>query len=297
MGELPNMRFSRPIQDIIKQRYSCRTYLLKAIDQARRYNLEQSVHERTVGPFNTSARFCLVSSTDEEMTSLRELGTYGFIKNPAGFIIGAVKDSPYSLEDYGYMTEEIILKATDLGLGTCWLGGTFKRSSFSRAISLRDDEAIPAVVSVGYADNKRFFESVVRGISRADTRMHWNDIFFKDAFSIPLDEDEAGKYSLPLEMLRRAPSASNKQPWRIIKQTKDNTYNFYLQRTKGYYQRYKSLINIGDLQRVDMGIAMCHFQHSAVELGLVGKWERNDPGIRVPDSDCMYIVSWKEGGK
>ena len=44
------------------------------------------------------------------------------------------------------------------------------------------------------------------------------------------------------------------------------------------------------LQNVDMGIAMCHFDLSARELGFTGEWNVNDPQIK---SDGMeYVVSW-----
>ena len=45
--------------------------------------------------------------------------------------------------------ECLILTATDMGLGTCWLGGFFTRGSFSRRVGLKDEERIPAVASVG----------------------------------------------------------------------------------------------------------------------------------------------------
>ena len=38
----------------------------------------------------------------------------------------------------------------------------------------------------------------------------------KNSFAEPLTEEEAGDYQFPLEMLRLAPSAVNKQPWRVV---------------------------------------------------------------------------------
>jgi nitroreductase len=61
---------------------------------------------------------------------LKGLGTYGFIKGATGFIMGTVGHSEKNLEDYGYVMERAILFATDIGLGTCWFGGTFTRSRF-----------------------------------------------------------------------------------------------------------------------------------------------------------------------
>ena len=46
--------------------------------------------------------------------------------------------------------EKAILYATGLGLGSCWLGGTFRRSRFAERISARSDEIVPAVASLGY---------------------------------------------------------------------------------------------------------------------------------------------------
>jgi len=37
-----------------------------------------------------------------------------------------------NLEDFGYLMEEAILFATGLGLGTCWLGGSFTKSGLPK---------------------------------------------------------------------------------------------------------------------------------------------------------------------
>jgi hypothetical protein len=47
------------------------------------------------------------------------------------------------------------------------------------------------------------------------------------------------------------------------------------------------------LQNVDMGIAMCHFELAAAELGLAGSWNLRDPEL--PSGDREYIVSWTAG--
>jgi hypothetical protein len=83
-----------------------------------------------------------------------------------------------------------------------------------------------------------------------------------------------------------APSASNKQPWRIIKGKDQNAFHFYLKRTPGYENIIKDI----KLQNVDMGIAMCHFELSAEELGLKGDWSVTDPQIK--PNGMEYIVSW-----
>ncbi len=107
----------------------------------------------TNGPLGTKSRFAFITNATKDQEALRWLITYG-LKNPMGFIIGAVENAQHSLEDFGYLMEKNILMATDLGLGTCWLGGTFNSSRFSRKIALLDNEILPAVTPVGYAVQK-----------------------------------------------------------------------------------------------------------------------------------------------
>ena len=55
-----------------------------------------------------------------------------------------------------------------------------------------------------------------------------------------------------LDMVRWAPSAINKQPWRIVH--RDGAYHFYEKKDRGY-----SSDATGDMQKIDVGIALCHF--------------------------------------
>jgi hypothetical protein len=210
------------------------------------------------------------------------------IKNPMGFIIGAVENAPRSLEDFGYLMEKNILKATDLGLGTCWLGGTFSSSRFAQKIALQKNEVLPAVTPAGYAVPKiNVIDSVIRDSVGASNRKPWSLLFFKD--DKPLSIEEAGHYATPLEMVRLAPSANNFQPWRIIKESKTNIFHFYLKRMPGLRQL---LFMKSDLQRVDIGIAMCHFALAVEEEGLSGAWTINDPRLGSMADKLDYIVTW-----
>lgn len=220
------------------------------------------------------------------------LGTYGFIQGATGFIIGALDAGEKNLEDYGYQMEEIILFATSLNLGTCWLGGSFTRSSFARKINAADEALIPAVMSIGeIADVEEARNGLLRRQINADQRLPWEQLFFNQNFATPLNQAEAGKYATPLEMVRLGPSASNRQPWRVIKD--GSAWHFYLRRTQGYREGSQARFpGIADMQRLDMGIAMSHFELTARALGLPGKWFNAAPGIAKPDDLTEYLVSW-----
>lgn len=286
------MKLNHPIIRVIQQRYSCRTYQKKKIEQGNHQKLSDFASLTQNGPLGSRSRFELIASMDGDSNALRGLGTYGFIKDASGYIVGATKNELKSLEDFGYLMEKIILYATDLGLGTCWLGGSFTRSRFAKKISARDDEIIPAVTSVGYISGRpRRFDKFIRQEANADRRRPWDWLFFDRDFGNPLAEQAADEYAVPLEMVRLGPSASNLQPWRIIKD--GNTWHFYLHRKLGYRDSSAAkFLKTADLQRVDMGIAMCHFELTAKELELDGRWTVDDPGIQKPDPLIEYTVSW-----
>jgi nitroreductase len=285
------------IQDIIRERYSVRIYRKEPIAEETRAALLARLNGLRTGPLGSSTRFELVAATEKERASLRGLGTYGFIKDASGFIIGAVEEADHALEDYGYMMEKAILEATALGLGTCWLGGSFTKSSFARKVSKRDHEIIPAVVATGYATPEGREKDIFRRGARSDRRQPWESLFFDGSFSTPLSSDEGvGGYAQALDMVRIAPSASNKQPWRVVRD--GNRWHFYCQRTPGYGKGSWTfiLLRLADLQRLDVGIAMCHFELTAGELGLNGAWRIADPGLVPVDEMTLYIATWEEGG-
>ncbi len=146
------------ITDLIRQRYSVRRYQNTPIEAATQAELQARLEAIQKGPLGTPVRFKLVAAAAGDSQSLRGLGTYGFIKNPTGFIVGrgagertcgrkrTCGAKEHALEDFGYAMEQAILEATALGLGTCWLGGSFTQSSFAKRMDKRADEIVPAVM-------------------------------------------------------------------------------------------------------------------------------------------------------
>jgi nitroreductase len=278
--------FSRPVTDLIEARSSWRSYDLQPLEEGLRQKIQEYLAEKTRGPFGHKTRFLLIETDKTSLELPVRLGTYGFVKNARSFIAGAVTSGPRHWEDYGYQLEEIILKMTDLGLGTCWLGGTFKRGEFGKILGVLKDEIIPAVTPVGYrTEGRSMRDRVIRWGAKSHSRKPWETFFFDKDFGTPLTVSEAGEYAHVLEMIRLAPSASNKQPWRFVRLGGD--LHLYLQRTPNYSGFGHSL----DLQRVDIGIAMCHLELSAREAGLAGRWESDPPEISLP-KHAEYIVTW-----
>jgi len=285
-------QYSKPVVDLIQQRFSCRTYRNDVLEDDIQSRLGEFAAAAARGPLGHEARFELVAASDQDPKRLRSLGTYGFIQGASAYLVGAMDKNAFNPEDYGYLLEQIILYATDLGLGTCWLGGTFTKSSFARKIATQDNEVVPAVSAVGYiAEKPRRIETWLKNRRGTKRRLPWSHLFFDEDFSTPLDIEALNGFSSVLEMVRLAPSASNRQPWRVIKRA--DQWHIYLQRTPGYRDNLLSrLTTVADLQRMDMGIAMSHFELTVLELGLTGSWVIQDPQIALPDAFTEYTVSW-----
>jgi len=93
-------------------------------------------------------------------------------------------------------------------------------------------------------------------------------------------------------MVRLGPSASNRQPWRLVRAAGGDGYHLFIRRTRAYKGLFSARGQ--DLQRLDMGIAMCHFELTAREAGLAGRWAVPPaaPDIGALPERTEYIASW-----
>ncbi|MFO8011240.1 MAG: nitroreductase family protein [Dehalococcoidia bacterium] len=272
--------------EAVRRRVSVRTYAEQPVEREKQDRLIELMRNTETGVFGNRVRFELVDLSEMEKAELSGLGTYGFINGARMYLVSAVADKARAMEDVGYCFEKLILELTTMGLGTCWLGGTFKRAGFARRIDIAPEEVCPAVSPVGYPAKRRTMrERAIRRLAKAGTRKPWSDLFYH--VDEPLTQDSAGAYSTALECVRLGPSASNNQPWRIFKERGADVFHFCLKRTAGYDKVFKGV----DLQLIDMGIAMSHFELASLELGLSGGWEAADPGTGF--GNLEYIVTWK----
>lgn len=238
---------------------------------------------KLTNPFGENVQIHLIEK--DTVPNGEKLGTYVVIKGAKTFLGVSVKNSEYGLVAAGYQFENLILYATDMGLATVWLAATFSRDQFAAAMDIKEDELFPAISPIGYAASKKSItESLMRKTMKSDKRKPWEEIFFLDSFKNPLAKEEANEYSNPLEMLRLAPSATNAQPWRVVK--KQGSYHFF--------ETHKSNTSEEEImiKKVDLGIALSHFHQTVLEHGLTGNFEKqSDLKIDITDN-TNYIISW-----
>ncbi len=273
--------------EAINKRVSVRTYANRPLEDSLKEKLKSLASGQSPGPFGNAVRFAFVDLTEQDKTEVGKLGTYGVIRGARLYVAGVTADTRGGMIDLGYCMEKVIVEITALGLGTCWLGGTFNRAGFARRIGISRNEVIPAITPVGYPATRRsVVEKVMRRAVGADNRRPWRRLFFEDDAKTPLTKETAGYYAPAFACLRLAPSATNRQPWRVIRAADGGSFHFYVERTPGYGQ----MMRAADLQLVDMGIAMSHFELAARESGLNGSWSNNDVGVS--RAGWEYVMSW-----
>ena len=276
-----NINFS--IEETVKKRYSVRNYKKQEVESNLKKEIEDFVASLE-NPFEKKVNFHFLESKDVE--NQQKLGTYGVIIGAEQYIGTTIQLEPMALEALGYEMEAVVLYLAHLGLGTCWLGGTFNRKGFANAMNIGENEKFPIVTPYGYpAPQKHLKETVMRKMIHADQRKEWNQLFYYHDFQTALTKEEAKALAFPLEMVRLGPSASNKQPWRIVQS--DQTCHFYEYKEPNYSNRFAY-----DIQRVDMGIAAAHFDFAVKEKKMQGHFNTEcKPNIALPEN-VEYVFSW-----
>ncbi len=283
----------------IKARTSVRTFDGMALTSEEESAIRSAFAEAVPGPFGAAPRFLLASRDAIEDEAARatsvkggvRIGTYGMIVGPRSFIAGVVAKRPFACVDFGYCLEGIVLRATELGLGTCWIGGAFGRGAIARALNAGKDEFVPATTPVGHPAGKPTLQDrLVRGSARAGTRKDADKLFFElgDGGKL-LPSRQAGVWAEVLEAVRIGPSASNKQPWRlVVDRRKGEALHLLMHEDKNY----NNMLGDVKLQEIDMGIAMRHVEVAARSLGLIGAWTRQGSDPMELEEPRKYISTF-----
>ncbi len=262
--------------DLIKERRSVRTFSGKPLSKEDAAGI-LAFAEKAGNPYGLHIDWVLL---DTKTTGLKT----PVIVGEDTYIAGKMKRTPHAEEAFGYSFEKTVLFAQSIGVGTTWIAGTMDRDSFEKAVFLAADEVMPCISPLGYPSDKMSVkETIMRKGVKADRRRDFQELFFDGSFDSPLSADKSGKWKNALEAVRLAPSAVNKQPWRAV--ICGDTVHFYEKRSKSRNE------GEWDIQKIDMGIALCHFESVCADEGLTVKFRTEDPGFAA-DENTVYIASY-----
>lgn len=260
------------IETLVRERRSVRTFKDGSLTEQNKEKL-CAFMDNVENPYALPVKFKMLNRMSCPVVVGTEL-----------YVGGKMKKAPHMNEAFGYSFEKVVLYAQSLGIGTVWIGGTMNRGNFEKAMELETDEVMPCVSPVGYPAKKMSLrESMMRKGVKADERMAFEELFFYDSYEQPLTKEKAGKLYLPLEMVRLAPSAVNRQPWRVV--VKEDGVHFFLRRSKGFGGGEI------DMQKMDLGIALCHFDLAVKELGIPMRFALEVLGMEDGDG-TEYIASY-----
>ncbi|TRZ95213.1 nitroreductase family protein [bacterium] len=159
--------------EVLKKRRSIRSYKDKPIAKAI---LEQIIDTARYAPTARNLQpweFVVVTLSDtlKKISDLTDNGK--FIGQAKACIAVFCQDTKYYLEDGCAATVNILLAATALGLGSCWVAGD-KKPYCSQIIELLDVPAsfkLVSLVALGYLEPSDSFQEAAK--KNPNQLMHW----------------------------------------------------------------------------------------------------------------------------
>ncbi|MCF7893626.1 MAG: nitroreductase family protein [Candidatus Omnitrophica bacterium] len=136
----------------VKKRISIREYSDEKIEPEKLKNIIDAARLAPTARGEEPWEFIVVT----EKKSLEELGEitdHGkFLKGASAGIVVVAKDTKYYLEDGSAATENILLAAASMGIGSCWIAGDKKpyEVDICKYLGVPDSYKLVSLVSLGY---------------------------------------------------------------------------------------------------------------------------------------------------
>lgn len=136
------------IEEAIKNRHAVRAYKDAPIAQ----DIVKRLREEVTACNNESGLHLQLVTNDKEAFNCL-MARYGNFKNVANyFVLVGHKNDPQLDRKCGYYGERLVLLAQQLGLNTCWVSTSFKKSK--EHMQINEGEKIACVIAVGYGETQ-----------------------------------------------------------------------------------------------------------------------------------------------
>ncbi|MDE6117882.1 MAG: nitroreductase family protein [Duncaniella sp.] len=258
------------IIEAIKERRSVRSFNGAPLSETEKEKLTNAIKEVT----DLFGGKVTIRLKEFDMKDGYKPSTYGMIKGATDFFLLGIGSDEAAALSAGFCFEQVVLKAWQLGLGTCWIAATFKGSEFDVGQKWPDGEKLTVICPVGVPSKQSMMEKITRLSLGSKNRKPFDELFFDRNFKTPLSPES--RFGLSLQMLRLAPSSTNSQPWRVL--VDGDIVHFYY--------KPKSEASV-----LDCGIGMCHFYESEKSQSHTGKFFKTIDAPLPPD-DWKYLYSY-----
>ncbi len=180
----------------IHQRISRRSYLDEPIGEQELATLQEEIARANE---QSGLAITFLADGSEAFDGIKSYGMFSGVRSL--IVLKGRKTLEHLKEKVGYYGEQLVLAATALGLGTCWVGGTFDRDS--EVFHLPEGEEIVCVITVGKVVQSTLKEKVIRGMIHRKTK----SIEEMTRTDRPLSPEEEAA----MELVQHAPTARNTQ--------------------------------------------------------------------------------------
>ena len=235
---LPKQQDHLDLFDLMRARRSCRSFQTRKLTPADHQALMAVVqrHMDAVQIGDSPVRFEYISAPLTVWPTV----------NATEFLVAIVPKAYERLAviDVGRSLQKIVMAATRMGLGTCWIGPGADHESIKGNLRDRFDaekDHIICVCAVGY---KSHYIPLFLRIFNAQfkRRLPLSELFFRDAhFEQPLDPKTApfNQFGRNYEICQWAPSSYNGQTTRCVANIAENgtvrSFDFYAATASRYY--------------------------------------------------------------
>ena len=213
------------IWEAMEKRHSVRKYTDKPVEDATAAELSAFIAQ-----YNEASGLHMQLCLDEPGAFSGRMARYGSFVNVRNYIAIVGDKHMENLDDAcGYYGEKVVLKATQLGLSTCWVAMTYSKGR--AACKVEKGEKLCIVIAVGYG--------ATEGVPHKNRPMEHLCQF---------DGDMPDWFRRGMEAAMLAPTATNQQKF-LLTLRDDGTVK--AQALSGFYTK------------IDLGIVKCHFEYGA----------------------------------
>lgn len=219
------------LKDAIQKRVSRRIYTEDLLPEKLLNNIDEIIAKYQA---STDIRIEHIRDASDTFTSI-ELD-YGFFKNVDHVIaFYGKKEDKYAREKTGYFGEFILLELVDMGIGTCWIVGTYNPES--NIFKLDQEEELIGIISFGYSPERLTEKEDEKRRMRRSEDKAIEEFYTSEK---PIDN----WFINGVSSVRRGPSTRNSQP---VKFHSGEQIVIYVDP----YENYNC---------IDLGIGKAHFE-------------------------------------
>lgn len=243
---------------IVENRKSIREYQKKQLSSNEIKALEEFLKEVKVLQKNIEVDFVFVEDGWQKEDALK--GRAGYVGNPVlapHYIALLSEEKEGYLLNTAYILEQIVLKAVELNIGSCWLSVEQDSSGLKADLGIDKPGELVAMVALGYPKTHIPFTK-----KSESSRIGVQDFVFKGEWGKLAYHEELEMMGIErvLHSIRLAPSWANLQPWRLII---DNDQIILTVGGRDVNEKHLLL---------DAGIMMLYMEKAFNQEGLIAKW-------------------------